>query len=528
MHNLLSSPPQVTLTKAFTTPFDNVVATARTCYSSRIIYDDEVSKTEKSRALRDKIASSTYQAGHHTTLQHAHFQFALSSVSRHCLWSFFHAHPFYNSEQVSQRYVEVKDARFVIPTFANAALQERYVGAIERQKAAYHELNELLHPICEEQYFEIYRGRRKNASLPAWQNAIKKRCQEVARYILPIATHAHLYHTVSGLTLYRYRRLAQSFDCPIEQKAVIDAMIDAVNTFDPLFFKNLEQALPFDSILENVVLQKAQEEYFNSHNAAQYNSTFDASLGGLTSKLIDATNNADEVIASSVRQILYVDAERLATKRALELVLSPTENNYLGESLNVLSLSKMAKALDMVHFSFDKKISHSADSQAQRHRMLIANRPIFTRTISLDKPDFITPMVFQYDSANKAKELFTRIHEQTWDDLRWLHKNGASIHDLQYLVTNAFPIRYRETGSLIDYMHKWTSRLCYNAQEEIWQNTKDEVLEITKLFPNIGRHMLPPCGKRKLSGHTPVCPEGDRFCGVPVWKSEVKDFRRLL
>ena len=64
-------------------------------------------------ALRDRIARSIFEAGHHTTLQHAHFQFALSGVSRQFLWTFLHSHPFYNSEQVSQRYVEVKAERVV-------------------------------------------------------------------------------------------------------------------------------------------------------------------------------------------------------------------------------------------------------------------------------------------------------------------------------------------------------------------------------------------------------------------------------
>ena len=34
------------------------------------------------------------------------FVFILDNVSRLAIWSFFHAHPFYNSEQVSQRYVD--------------------------------------------------------------------------------------------------------------------------------------------------------------------------------------------------------------------------------------------------------------------------------------------------------------------------------------------------------------------------------------------------------------------------------------
>ena len=93
---LLSEPPKVTLTKLFTSPFDNAVATARTCYSSRIITDDDVRKKPEQR---DRIARSVYLAGHHTTLQHAHFQFAFENISRQALWSFFHAHPFYNSER---------------------------------------------------------------------------------------------------------------------------------------------------------------------------------------------------------------------------------------------------------------------------------------------------------------------------------------------------------------------------------------------------------------------------------------------
>src|SRR5438067_5801862 len=93
----LSGAPVVRLVNAFAAPFDNAVATARTCYSSRVISVEDVAAKPD---LRDRIARSTYQAGHHTILQHAHFQFALENVSRQFLWSFLHAHPFYNSEQV--------------------------------------------------------------------------------------------------------------------------------------------------------------------------------------------------------------------------------------------------------------------------------------------------------------------------------------------------------------------------------------------------------------------------------------------
>src|SRR5690606_41869383 len=95
----LSPPPRVRLTNGFTEPFDNAVATARTCYNSRIISAEDVRPDERARALRDRIARATYVAGDHTTPPHATFQCSLEHVSRQAVWSFLHAHPFYNSEQ---------------------------------------------------------------------------------------------------------------------------------------------------------------------------------------------------------------------------------------------------------------------------------------------------------------------------------------------------------------------------------------------------------------------------------------------
>src|SRR5687767_11491203 len=98
----LSPAPKVTLVSVPGQPFNLAIAAARTCYSGRVITPDEVGATEKSREQRDRIAESTFEAGHHTVWQHANFTFALEQISRQVIWSFLHAHPFYNSEQVSQ------------------------------------------------------------------------------------------------------------------------------------------------------------------------------------------------------------------------------------------------------------------------------------------------------------------------------------------------------------------------------------------------------------------------------------------
>ena len=89
-----------------TVPFDGAIAAARTCYSPRVIGTDEVTDSQ-----RDTIGALTFDAGHHTVYQHAHFEFGLENISRQFVWTFLHSYPFYNSEQSSQRYVKLQASR---------------------------------------------------------------------------------------------------------------------------------------------------------------------------------------------------------------------------------------------------------------------------------------------------------------------------------------------------------------------------------------------------------------------------------
>src|SRR6202161_1549269 len=105
-----TSPPRVTLRNHFAHPFDSAIAAARTCYAPRLIGHEEI--TDKQRL---NIGAATFYSGHHTVYQHAHFEFGLENISRQFVWSFLHSHPFYNSEQQSQRYVLLGRANPHIP-----------------------------------------------------------------------------------------------------------------------------------------------------------------------------------------------------------------------------------------------------------------------------------------------------------------------------------------------------------------------------------------------------------------------------
>src|SRR5258708_31939645 len=102
--------PRVTLRNSFAHPFDSAIAAARTCYAPRLIGHEEI--TDKQRV---NIGAATFYSGHHTVYQHAHFEFGLENVSRQFVWSFLHAHPFYNSEQQSHRYVRLDRAQAYVP-----------------------------------------------------------------------------------------------------------------------------------------------------------------------------------------------------------------------------------------------------------------------------------------------------------------------------------------------------------------------------------------------------------------------------
>src|SRR5438477_11597914 len=251
-----SAAPQVKLVGAFERPFDNAVATARTCYSSKgIISPLDVAKNPEQR---DRIARSIFDAGHHTTLQHAHFQFALDNVSRHFIWSFLHSHPFYNSEQVSQRYVEVKGGNYAVPPMGPAE-RDLFEKTALAQQDAYERLTKILTPPAGERYFGLFPGRTRGDGRKKFAGAIQKRAQEIARYALPVATFAYLYHTVSGITLFRYWRLCESFDAPTEQREIVGQMVEEVLRHDPLYAAVLQDPVPLEETQEFALFQALAE-----------------------------------------------------------------------------------------------------------------------------------------------------------------------------------------------------------------------------------------------------------------------------
>jgi hypothetical protein len=81
----------------------------------------------------------------------------------------------------------------------------------------------------------------------------------------------------------------------------------------------------------------------------------------------------------------------LSDDDAIDRVFNPARNRYLGESLNLSAHSKLGRTMAHMHFTFAKKISHTADSQDQRHRMTPGSRPVLSGHFVPDQPGLHNP-----------------------------------------------------------------------------------------------------------------------------------------
>ena len=539
-----SAAPGVTLLREESTqhPFALAVAAAWSCYGGRPAKVETVRKLvsepdaeglspvkaadrahRRERAM--KLYADLFAAGHHTTLQHANFVFVLDNVSRLAIWSFFHAHPFYNSEQVSQRYREVTGETMVTPDLPPAELAI-YQSAIDRALAGYRNLTDLLSPDMAARYGTVFPGRARakgRAAEHRFADAVQKRAQEVARSVLPLATPAHLYHTVNALTLLRYHVLARQPDVPSEVRAIVDRMVAEVLSVDPYFLG--APGNPLDLRLletEETIEARALAEWRGAiaqpeAETAAALRAFDETLGPDNSRLVSYDAAAERVMADAVRTVLAATPETMPDAEAVAQVLDPTRNPYLGHPLFLGMQSKLMQTMSHVPFTWAKRISMAEDAQNQRHRGTMGSRPALLAWNSRE-PDVIVPWAIRQNPAALA-EYEATIGVLT-DARAALLDRGVPPETALYLIPNAQRIRFYESGTLLDYYWKWVKRLCYDAQREIFETAVDEVAQVRAVMPTIGRYVDgPPCVMRSRAGTSPICPEGERFCGIPVWRN---------
>jgi thymidylate synthase ThyX len=178
------------------------------------------------------------------------------------------------------------------------------------------------------------------------------------------------------------------------------------------------------------------------------------------------------------------------------------------------------RVLNHPTYTFKKKISHTADSQDQRHRTVPGSRPLLTRTHT-ERPDYHTPPMIARNLD--ARKVYEDVMESLWAAKNELIAQDATDEFACYLLPNAVNVRFTTTGNLLNLFHKWRLRTCFNAQMEIYDASMDELMQVRDKHPRLMGHIGPPCVVR--DGHVeddPLigpCSEGDHWCGIKVWNN---------
>jgi len=438
-------------------PTDIAVGSARSCYfGGGIVTPESVSEWKK----KNELLNSIFKAGHHTTLMHYHFTFLIEGISRLLIWRLLHSHPFYNSEQVSQRYAKMKPQNFTYPKRANKKSWQNYYA---KMFSYYEELIERLNPVIEN-------------ILPKFKKkeAVKK-AQEFARYLLPLGMNAHLYHTINVITALRY----------INAIKVIPEAMDEAKEFSKLIEKEM---LRIDKDLAPLIeFAKSEEVVFPD---------------------IDIEKIKEEKnIKERVEIFDIVDYDFELTPNYAGVLRS--SNIYLDEAI-------------LGSFNSYVKLSLSADAQNQRHRRSPAIRP---KLKDIYKRDFYTPAII---SLNKEVEKIYKEAVEFSYDFFEKEKEVLGFSEAAYALLNAHNIEIVEHNDFQEFAHKAQMRLCYNAQEEIFDIVYEQVRQLKKAGVKAANKFLPPCALRYQEGIRPICPEGERFCGVKVWKLGFDEYKRII
>lgn len=439
-------------------PSNIAVGSARTCYSSRLIESHENEDWDR----KNDLMIDLFKSGHHTTLQHSVFNFEISGISRMLIWKLLHSHSFYNSDQVSQRYAKIKpeNDNFYYPSSMNKELIQEYY---QKSFDAYEKIKELLIPVYEQSSNKV---ERKIASKKAMENA---------RYVLPQAVKANLYHSINLTTALRYIASANILDeCEEEAKELSKILQEKLLEEDPSY-----------KILIDKVLKSIDK---NHYIAPEVDLNEFPCIDQGYIKIFDTTPSYGLKNTNCYSQELM-----------LHTVIHPNEM--------------------MGGFTSRIKLSLSADAQNQRHRTSPGVRPNLSKYYkenieNRDKNYYIPTVFFQCEEAMKVYREFLDYSE------KFIELIDGDKKDLPYLIPNAFLIEIVERNDFSNFVHKAKMRTCHNAQEEIRMFTEEQIKKLKETNPEIVMHFAPPCVIRFRENIKPYCTEGSRFCGIKVWKME--------
>lgn len=487
------------------------VSSAYQCYSGGVT---EIRDRDDPRS--EDAAELTLDGGHLTTRMHQTYTFRFEGVSRAVVHDVLHEYPFYNTGQQSQRYVEARKGNYLVPRGLTAGQERVYRQTGDFANEAYSRLLEALKPKIGERVRQMYpaswgKGEETQKRL---EDKATKLCQEVARYVLPVAQRTTLLYTINELSLLRLFRAVQFENFSLEVKFVIARMVQEVvkRGQDKRFLDELRKPLELEEragIAETSVL--AQKE------------AFDEEIGELSSKLLPPSEASVLALVMAVRGGLAIPPAEMADKEVLALACDPVKNKVLADVFESGMHHGPTKYLRQIQLTFLTRLSHTADSQRQRQRRTPGAAPPLEALYS-GKPDYITPLVIRENP--ELRSLYDEAVERIFEGVERAIESGIPKEWALMLLPNALTIRLVESGDLFDWFHRWKDRLCFLAQEEISFISMEQAEQVLNIFPWASQMLLAKCGVRARAGIRPKCPEGKKWCGQEVFDWPIEEYQK--
>ena len=298
----------------------------------------------------------------------------------------------------------------------------------------------------------------------------------MARYLLPVGMSAYLYHTVNIITLLRYIAVAPYMPEAREEAMEFARLIE-------------EQLLEIDDALKPLIDHaKASQSKFPEFDVDALKTRINADDNV---KVYDVTGDADFDDSMNYADVL----------RSSQMMF---DSGILGG------------------FSTYIEMSFSADAQNQRHRKSPGVRPAIKENFS---QRYYTPPIIANNP--KAKALYDKSHERMYSFFKE-QSEVLGFGEAIYALYNSQKIDLIERNDFTSFHHKAQMRLCYNAQQEIFDVVYKQVQQLHAMGVKGSEKFLPPCTIRAQHGIRPICPEGDRYCGVKVWKLDFSDYERTI
>src|SRR5512143_4061281 len=151
-------------------------------YAGRICYMSQANPAKRSTA---EYLGNIRKQGHGSVLEHAVYVLLVEGISRSCSHELVRHRAGFGYSQLSQRYVDESEARFVVPPLCleNPALRRKWQETIEVIRKAYVELAEAA----------VKHVAEKHPDLPPRDR--RKWARQAARSVLPNATETKIFVT---------------------------------------------------------------------------------------------------------------------------------------------------------------------------------------------------------------------------------------------------------------------------------------------------------------------------------------------